>query len=94
MPSSVGDYQCGETFFYDDSEDAYDFYTMDNAIPRFGTSGTILRGNIKTIKDTVVTFNGKLPHGTMPFRGERFALICFSVGTTMYDLTPSLHTTI
>lgn len=75
--TGVGNYHYGETFFYDDSEDVYDFYTMTNAIPRFGTSGTILRGNIKTIKDTVITFNGKLPHGTMPFQGERFALICF-----------------
>ena len=55
--TGVGDYEGGETFLLDGSEDAYDFYTMKNAIPRFGTEGTMLRGNIKKIKDTVSTFN-------------------------------------
>ena len=55
--TGVGDYQGGGTFFYDNSEDAYDFYTMTNAIPKFGTESTMLRGNIKNIKDTVITCN-------------------------------------
>ena len=89
--TGLGNYEHGETFFYDAENSAPDRWTMKNKIRHFGDPGTVLHGHAKQIKNKVITFNGKLPHGTLPFVGERYALILFSVGTSVYNLTSALN---
>jgi len=55
-----------------------------------GTKGTVLRGDKKSIKGDIIKFDGRKAHGTMPFKGTRYAVILYSIGTAAYDRTPSL----
>ena len=64
--TGLGEYEQGETFFYDAENNAPDRWTMSNKIRHFGDPGTVLHGHAKQIKNKVITFNGKLPHGTLP----------------------------
>ena len=82
--TGLGEFTGGETFFHDPTgKDAY--MIPDNA-SKIGEKGTVFRGSIKSIRSKVIEFNGKLPHGTMPFKGQRFALIVFSLGTFWQSL--------
>ena len=88
--TGLGSYEGGATFFYSCDEQAPAQYVMTEKIKKFGDVGTVLHGYNRDIKQEIVAFDGTKPHGTLPFTGERFAVIGFSVGTSMYDRTPAL----
>lgn len=46
-------------------------------------------GSLNTVSNTLVIFDGKKSHCTMPFEGERWAIILYATGTG-YEQTPAL----
>ena len=47
-----------------------------------------VKGNKIEVRNSLQLFDGNHMHGTMPFRGERYAIILYAIGTEHYKQTP------
>ena len=86
--TGAGSWKGGETLFF--NEDSATTHRLSEDIPKVGPTGILLSREARQINGMLWEFDGKQPHGTLPFVGERHAMIAFCVGTSMYDRTPVL----
>merc|ERR1719265_2015826 len=85
--TGLGSYVGGQLFVEDKNGDM--IFPLQEAIPGVGSKGECLQGHIESIRKHLVEFDGNRAHGTLPFKGERFSVIRFCLGTESYNDTPS-----
>jgi len=71
---TVGDHSAGELF-------------IDHETGEAELEG--VKGNKIPVHNSLVLFDGNQTHGTMPFEGERYAIILYAIGTDHYKQTPA-----
>ena len=71
---SVGDHSAGELF-------------IDHETGEAELEG--VKGNKVEVHNSLALFDGNQMHGTMPFEGERYAIILYALGTEHYTQTPA-----
>ena len=71
---TVGDHSAGELF-------------IDHETGEAELEG--VKGNKIEVHNSLALFDGNQMHGTMPFEGERYAIILYAIGTEHYKQTPA-----
>ena len=71
---TVGDHSAGELF-------------IDHETGEAELEG--VKGNKVEVHNSLALFDGNQMHGTMPFEGERYAIILYALGTEHYTQTPA-----
>eukprot|EP00397_Hematodinium_sp_SG-2012_P033760 GEMP01036121.1.p1 GENE.GEMP01036121.1~~GEMP01036121.1.p1 ORF type:complete len:340 (+),score=75.47 GEMP01036121.1:96-1115(+) len=72
----LGEYEGGDTWYHDGEGDGE--YTCEKKLSKDYDAGTKLRGSTLKTRNRWIHFDGNRLHYTLPFTGERFALIYFT----------------